>query len=462
MKKLHFITGLLTWVFVAGFFSVASCRNGNLSSPQDTAVIATGLDTPWEILWGPDNMLWITERGGTVSRINPDSRERVVLLSIDVTQQGEAGLLGMALHPDFASNPFVYLVYNYSDAGNIRERLVRFTLLNNQLVNEEILINDIPGNTFHNGSRLVFDASGKLLMTTGDAGNMQLAQDPSSLNGKLLRINPDGSVPDDNPTPGSYVWALGLRNSQGLAISPSGIIYATEHGPETDDEVNILQEGRNYGWPDVRGMCDTDTENLFCDEFNVMEPMVAYTPTLALAGLAWYGDGLIDEWRNSLLVTSLKAGQLLALHLNDQGTAITGTTVIYNNELGRLRDVCVSPQGRVFISTSNRDGRGDPDADDDKIIELYPSSATSIGDDFGSPDIRLYPNPTSGIIKAVLPDAFTNGSFEVFDLNGAVVLSGSGSFLVEGVDVSGLKQGVYFIRILNGNSVLSFPLTVMR
>lgn len=461
MKKLHFIAGLLTWVFVAGSFSAALCRNGKLSSPPDTAVIATGLDTPWEILWGPDNMLWITERGGTVSRINPDSRERVVLLNIDVTQQGEAGLLGMALHPDFASNPFVYLVYNYSDAGNIRERLVRFTLLNNQLVNEEVLINDIPGNTYHNGSRLVFDASGKLLMTTGDAGNMQLAQDPSSLNGKLLRINPDGSVPDDNPTPGSYVWALGLRNSQGLAISPSGIIYATEHGPETDDEVNILQEGRNYGWPDVRGMCDTDTENLFCDEFNVMEPMVAYTPTLALAGLAWYGDGLIDEWRNSLLVTSLKAGQLLALHLNDQGTAITGTTVIYNNELGRLRDICVSPEGRVFISTSNRDGRGDPDADDDKIIELYPTSATSTGESFGFPDIRLYPNPASGVFKAVLPDAFADGLFEVFNLNGGVILSGSGSFLVEGVDVSNFKKGIYLLRISNRNSAYSSRLVIL-
>lgn len=455
MKNLYMIFTIFTSVLVAGLNNVSVSQNSGGSTILDTVVVATGLETPWEILWAPDNMIWMTERGGRVSTIDPDSGEQVVLLNLDVTEQGESGLLGMALHPDFANNPFVYLVYNYSEAGNIRERLVRFTLQDNELVNEEVLINDIAGNTFHNGSRLKFDMSGKLLMTTGDAGNMQLAQDPSSLNGKFLRINPDGSVPDDNPTPGSYVWALGSRNSQGLDISASGIIYASEHGPTTDDEVNILEVGRNYGWPNVHGLCDTEPENVFCGEFNVKEPIIAYTPTLALAGLAWYGFDTIPEWNNSLLVTSLKAGQLLALHLDEQGTAITGTTVVYNNELGRLRDVCVSPEGRVFISTSNRDGRGNPVADDDKIIEIKPAFVTSVSDRQKLPAVKLYPNPATNTVKAILPDELMDGLYQIYDASGQLKMEGSGSSLKQGIEVSSLRTGIYNVMVRNGNSVYS-------
>lgn len=453
MKNFYLIIGILTLVLVAGFNKELSGQNSGGNTQLDTLVVAVNLDTPWEMLWGPDDMIWITERGGRVSRINPDTREREVLLEVAVAEEGEAGLLGMALHPDFEANPFVYLVYTYSASGGIRERLVRYSLQDGQLVNEEILINDITGNTYHTGSRLVFDHSGKLLMTTGDAGDMPLAQDPESLNGKLLLINPDGTVPDDNPTPGSYVWALGLRNSQGLDISSSGIIYASEHGPSTDDEINILEAGRNYGWPNVHGMCDTDSEMAFCEEFNVREPIQTYTPTLALAGLAWYGHQTIPEWNNSLLVTSLKAGRLMALHLDEQGTTVTGTTIVYNNELGRLRDVCVSPEGRVFISTSNRDGRGDPAMDDDKIIEIKPASATSVAENAGRPAMRLYPNPVTNSVKALLPDTFKDGFYQIHDSNGNLIMEGSGSSLMQGIEVITLKPGLYSVTVRTSDSV---------
>ena len=337
---------------------------------KDTVIITTELDVPWEILWAPDNSIWVTERIGRVQKIDPATGIKTKLLEIEVTTEGESGMLGMALHPDFPNTPYAYLVYNYSSGSDIKERLVRYTYQQDKLINEEILINNITGNTYHDGSRLIFGPDGKLYMTTGDAGDQPQAQNPSSLSGKILRINADGSIPSDNPSPNSYVWASGSRNAQGLDFSPSGILYSSEHGPESDDEINIIEKGRNYGWPEVEGYCDKVNEAEFCSENSVKEPIQAYTPTLALAGIAYYPYDVIPDWKNSLIVTSLKAGKLIVLKLNEQGIMVTSSATIYDNDFGRLRDVCVSPEGRVFVSTSNRDGRGNPENGDDKIIEI--------------------------------------------------------------------------------------------
>lgn len=364
---------LLFVVLAAGCNKKLESRNNedNGDNPsKDTAVIARNLEVPWEILWGPDGYIWMTERTGRVSRVHPDTRKLTVLLEVKVTNQGESGLLGMALHPDFQSEPYVYLVYNYSSGTSIRERLVRYRYYNEKLTQDKVLIDNIPGNTYHDGSRLLFGPDDKLYMTTGDAGDMPLAQDMGSLNGKILRINADGSVPSDNPVAGSYVYALGSRNAQGLDFSPSGILYSSEHGPESDDEINIIERGRNYGWPTVKGKCDKPEEEAFCSSKNVREPIYAYTPTLALAGIAYYGHDKFPAWKNSLMVTSLKAEKLIIHHLSADGLSVTKTTTIKDGDFGRLRDVCVSPDGRVFISTSNKDGRGDVTRDDDKIIEL--------------------------------------------------------------------------------------------
>lgn len=452
---------MITLFLVAGCNKKSESQNSGGNTQLDTAIIATGLDTPWEMLWGSDDQLWLTEREGKVTRINPDTRQRQVLLELEVTEEGESGLLGMALHPDFDANPYVYLVYNYTESGSIRERLVRYTLQGSELVNEEILINDITGNNYHIGSRLIFAPDGKLLMTTGDAGDMPLSQNPTSLNGKLLRINPDGSIPEDNPTPESYVWAIGFRNSQGLDISEAGIIYASEHGPDSDDEINIIEQGRNYGWPDVRGMCDTQEEIEYCEEHNVREPIQIYTPTLALAGIAWYGHETIPEWNNSLIVTSLKAGQLLILHLDEQGLSVTESTTVYNNELGRLRDVCVSPEGRVFISTSNHDGRGNPQQGDDKIIEIKPASPNSINNTDESSVIKLYPNPANNKLRAEFSDLYKEGTFRLYDAKGNLKLEGTNESLNNGIDVSTLKAGIYNITLQNGSHMASAQVLII-
>jgi len=368
MKRLFFYIALAV---LLGFIQEAKAQFFIGSTEVDTNSLVTNLDTPWEILWGPDNHIWFTERAGRISRLDPETGANNVLLSInEVHEESESGLMGMVLHPDFSNQPYLYVVYTYLDSGVIKERLVRYTYSNQSLSSPLILIDAIPGSSRHDGSRLVIDSNLKLFMTTGDATDQSLPQDLSSLNGKVLRLNLDGSVPDDNPIAGSYIWSWGHRNAQGLVIAPSGIIYSSEHGPSTDDELNIIEKGRNYGWPTVRGFCDTPTEVDFCNDSNAVEPIAAWTPTLAVAGTGFYSLGPISDWNNSLLVTSLKASELTVLNLSEDGRSVVQETSYFQDWFGRLRDVCVSPDGRVFLAVSNRDGRGDVSAGDDRIVEL--------------------------------------------------------------------------------------------
>jgi len=337
----------------------------------DTNTIASNLDTPWEILWGPDDQIWMTERYGKISRLNPETGEITELVTLnDVHEEAESGLLGMVLHPDFANNPYVFVVYTYLELSNIKERLVKFTYSNGKLDSPVTLLEGVVGANRHDGSRLIIDDNEKLFMTTGEAATITYSQDLTSLNGKVLRMNLDGSVPLDNPFQGSYIWTWGHRNAQGLVISPKGIMYSSEHGPANDDELNIIEKGRNYGWYKVQGFCDDGSETQFCADSNVVEPIAAWTPTLAVAGTDYYNNNAIPEWKNSLLVTSLKAGKVVALKLHEDGRSVVQEEVFFENWWGRLRDICISPDGRIFIAVSNRDGRGTVHPGDDRIIEI--------------------------------------------------------------------------------------------
>lgn len=328
-----------------------------------TRVVADDLGIPWEILWGPDNMIWMTERQGRVSRLDPETGAIQVLATLpQVKQINEGGLLGMALHPNFAVTPYIYLAYTYDFGGATRVRLERYTYQNNMLVAPVILIDNIEGASIHDGCRLLFAPDNTLLITTGDAANQSLPQDHASLNGKILRINPDGSIPADNPWPDSRLYTTGHRNPQGLCFGPDGKLYSSEHGPSTDDEVNLIQPGRNYGWPEVHGYCNLPAEQAFCADSNVVEPLTAWTPTLAVCGMEYYNHAAIPAWRGSLLVVTLKASRLLSLRLNNDGTEIIGEEEYLANTFGRLRDICIAPDGRVFISTSN--------SSNNKVIEI--------------------------------------------------------------------------------------------
>ncbi|GAI30312.1 unnamed protein product, partial [marine sediment metagenome] len=179
----------------------------------------------------------------------------------------------------------------------LTERLVRYTYDTDTLVNEMILLDGIPAGYYHIGSRVIILPDRTILMSTGDVGSASYALDTNRLHGKFLRLNLDGSVPYDNPIPGSYVWSLGHRNAQGLVRAPNGIIYSSEHGPANDDEVNIIEKERNYGWPEVQGFCDLPDEQTYCTANNVMEPIAAWTPTLAVCGLDYYDHDTIVSLR---------------------------------------------------------------------------------------------------------------------------------------------------------------------
>jgi aldose sugar dehydrogenase len=342
------------------FLIVFACNKKNKNNPLppgaveiQTKVLTDNLNFPWEIVWGPDNKIWMTERGGRISRVDTATGIVTPVLTIsEVSSQGEGGLLGMVLHPDFSTNPYVYVAYDYNQSGSYKGKIVRYSYNGSTLSSPVIIIGNISASNIHNGCRLLISSDLKLFITTGDASDQSNPQNSAVVNGKVLRLNLDGTLPADNPTSGSPVWSKGHRNPQGLVFA-NNILYSSEHGPASDDEVNIIEKGRNYGWPDVKGFCNETTEQAFCTANNVKEPIKAWTPTLAVSGMDYYNSNLIPQWKNSLLLATLKNSRLMQLKLDDAHTSVIETNEFFANEYGRMRDVCISPDGKVYICTSN-------------------------------------------------------------------------------------------------------------
>lgn len=414
--------------------------------------LTTGLTTPWELLWGPDNFLWMTERGGRISRVDPATGQLLPLLTIpDVVQTGESGLLGMAItSTPTAGTTLVFVVYNYADNGVLKEKLVRYNYSGGTLSNPLVLLNGLPAAQVHSGSRLLLLPDNTLLMTTGDASNVSLSQNASSLNGKILRLNFDGSIPVDNPTAGSAVYTLGHRNPQGLVRASSGRIYSSEHGASNDDELNLIEVGRNYGWPNVEGLCNLPAEQNFCQMNNVREPLVTWTPTLAVAGLTYYNHPAIPEWSNTLLLVSLKAGMLTTLQLNSTGTQVTQQANVWAGTYGRLRAICVSPQGRVYLTTSNRDGRGNPAATDDRLFVLEnqaytPTAARSARLSTWQPAPN--PVPAAAPARISLPALAGAATWELTDGQGRRVTQGVLAAQQAQLQLPPTAPGLYLLRL---------------
>jgi len=360
----------LPFVFIS-LIVFTQCNKSDNNNPTPTpadatikdSVIVQGLNFPWEITWGTDNHIWMTERGGKISRINPATGVVTPVLTItDVFASGEGGLLGMVLHPNFATTPQVFVSYNYNNGPNYREKIVRYTYNGTTLINPVIIIDNIAASTIHNGSRLLITPDLKLFISTGDASNTALPQNTNVVNGKILRLNLDGTVPADNPVAGNPYWTYGHRNPQGLVFA-NNILYSSEHGPGNDDEINIIEKGRNYGWPNVEGFCNTSGEQTFCTANNVREPIKAWTPTIATCGLDYYNSDLIPQWKGSLLLVALKESRLYQLELNGSSNSIITTTEYFANKYGRMRDVCISSAGKVYICTSNGGNA-------DRVIEI--------------------------------------------------------------------------------------------
>jgi glucose/arabinose dehydrogenase len=282
-------------------------------------------------------------------------RPQPLLSLTTVVAEGEAGLMGLALHPDFARNHFVYVCYA---TGNMHDVVMRYRDTGTALVEPRPIVQNIPAARFHAGCRLRFGPDRKLYITTGDATDREIAQDLRSLGGKILRVNDDGSVPPDNPFRGSPVWSYGHRNPQGIDWDPkSGLLFETEHGPSGfdggrgGDEVNIVEKGLNYGWPVIHHDQKRD---------GMISPLVEYTPACAPASAA--------IWRGDLYLGCLRGERLQRVRLdpNDR-RRIIGQDELFA-DLGRIREVVVGPNGALYFTTSNRDGRGDPAEADDRIF----------------------------------------------------------------------------------------------
>ncbi|MCR3955345.1 MAG: PQQ-dependent sugar dehydrogenase [Gudongella sp.] len=319
-------------------------------------VIGEGLEIPWEILPLSNGRFLVTERPGRVLVL--DKGEIYSLQGVE--HIGEGGLLGLEKSPDFDSDGHVFLYYTYREGSQILNRVSRFTLEEDTLVDETYILDRIPGSRFHNGGRLKFGPDEKLYVTTGDSQEPNLSQDVVSLAGKILRINPDGSIPDDNPFEESPVYAYGLRNPQGLAWHPiSGDLYASDHGPSSQDEVNRIVPGGNYGWPNVT--C-ADGESQYED------PVACYSEfTMAPSGLGFLPWDNLEE--SPLYVGGLRGSMVIRIDLDPEGNLIRQDQLF--GDFGRIRTV-VYHKGSIYIATNNRDGRGVVRENDDKILKITP------------------------------------------------------------------------------------------
>lgn len=410
-----------------------------------------GMDIPWEIIYGPDDHIWVTERKGLVSRINPVTKTKTIVLNLigTVYQNSESGLLGMVLHPDFENTPEVFMAYTYGTFSNIKEKLVKYTYNGTSLVNEVILIDNIIGNTTHNGSRIAILPDNTLIFSTGDAQNTSLPQDVGEINGKVLRVNLDGSIPADNPFAGNPVYTFGHRNVQGILQHPNGKIYLSEHGASSDDEFQILEAGRNYGWPNVEGFCNLSGEQTFCSANNVKEPLIVWTPTIAPSDLVYYENPLIPELDGKVLMTVLKDKKLIAFDLNDDGTAVDQQVHYLTNVFGRLRDICIGPDKAIYLAT-NGSSWSNTNPNTHSIIVLRTQSSNSLTEN-AEQQIGIYPNPVVSTFTVKFPEAFIGEQYTVTDLSGRTVLQGAILQAEMTLNADSLEKGIYQLNI-NGRS----------
>lgn len=334
--------------------------------------VAENLTIPWSIDWTPDGMILFTERNGNLRAIQDGQLLQEPLLSLGVGGV-EGGMLGVAVDPNYSDNHYVYVYYTYNELLSTTNKLVRYQLEDRVLNEDKVLIEGIPGGPFHDGGRIQFGPDGKLYITTGEAGNPDLSQDLNSLGGKILRINSDGTIPEDNPWENSPIYSIGHRNPQGLDWDDSGNLVATEHGPSgwrgtAHDEVNVILSGANYGWPDVIG--DETKEGL-------LNPILhTGDDTWAPSGAEFYYGDKIPQWYGKYFVATLRGSHLHMIDFDLQNNSVIFHEKLFQDEFGRLRDVKTGPDGFLYMLTSNQDGRGSPRTNDDRILRIVPMNNT--------------------------------------------------------------------------------------
>jgi glucose/arabinose dehydrogenase len=336
-------------------------------------IVVSNLDTPWSLAFDKNGKLFFTERPGKV-KVFYEGKLIELKVNINVKEIGEGGLLGLALHPDFPNLPYIYLYYTYQENDRIWNRVSMFKLVNDSLIEEKILVDKIPGASIHDGGRIKFGPDKKLYITTGDAAQPNLAQDLNSLAGKILRINPNGSIPQDNPF-ASIIYSYGHRNPQGIDWN-GNIMYESEHGPSGEkgfahDEINVIIAGGNYGWPLIVGGGNDN---------NYINPILeSGSDTWAPSGIVFYKGDVYPELKGKLLVACLRGEQVLVVDFDKNNPKkVVNYYTILSKTLGRIRDIAVDKEGYIYLATSNMDGRGTPKQDDDKIVKLKPNIKSQI------------------------------------------------------------------------------------
>lgn len=376
--------------------SAASCWFIMITSSvlsQQTAITATGvleevflpeganvrvevwidnLNIPWSLIFLPDGRALVSERPGKIRLIRNGKLEKESYAEPEVFHYGEGGLMGLALHPEFPKEPYIYFMHTYRENGRVYNRVVRLHDLGNRGAIDRVIIDKIPGGNNHNGGRIAFGPDGMLYIATGETFKAQLAQDLGSLAGKILRLTPEGEIPEDNPFPGSSVYSYGHRNPQGLAWHPvTQDLFVSEHGPSgeffkfANDEVNVIRKGGNYGWPEVIGRAEKES---------YIDPLLLWEKTTPPAGITFYGG--------DLFVATLRSNAVVKIELNIEKNGDYSYQVkrverwfaedFSKGEFGRIRDVVVGADGYLYFLTSNRDGRGTPRPNDDKIYRIVP------------------------------------------------------------------------------------------
>lgn len=498
----HFLPLALS--LIISHFSLAQTHTVGNTTLTEREVVGN-LDVPWEIKWGPDNHLWITERDGIVSRVNVETGDKYVILDLSsvLYDSYESGLLGMEIHPEFNNGaPYVFLAYTYGPSNNPQEKIVAYEYDSNtnQLINETVLVDNIDANSTHIGCRLLALDDLTMLITTGDAQLWNNSQNVNEITGKTLRISINhqdgtfGQPAADNPNPNSSVYTIGHRNAQGLAIGANGIIYSSEHGPSNDDELNIIQADANYGWPNVQGFCDNIsvdyyyaeylddnniTESEYCNQFGITEPLWSSgTSTIAPSDIIWYDHPAIPEFQNTLLMTVLKNKKLVRFQFSQDGHTITEEDDFFVETWGRLRDICVSPDGRIYLATN---GYGWPSQGPNEIIELsnndyytwscIDNACTEDADDSGeyqsleecelvctsisvgeviNNTITIYPNPAQEGQLITFDNLNTNELIAITDLRGKNILTKKANQNGNIYLNKALPAGVYLIHTQAG------------
>ncbi len=353
----------------------ASCRlvengygpQGNVSVRVEEVV--TGLDVPWGIAFLPNGDMLVSERSGSVRLVRNGKLQPQAVATIAVSDRGEGGLLGIATHPDVANNRFFYVYFTANTNGTPINRVERWRLSadGTTATRDRTIVDSIPVAQFHNGGRIRFGPDGMLYIGTGDAREPNLSQDVTSLAGKILRVTPDGQVPADNPFPNNPVYILGIRNTQGFDWVNTSTLWVSDHGPSGElgrsghDKVSVAQAGANLGWPTTY-RCESQQ--------GLVTPAIVWQQALPPGGAAIYTGNAIPEWKGSFIVAALRAEQLQRVVIDPQSGQVQRHEVYLQSQQGRLREAIMGPDGELYVTTSNCDGRGNCAATKDKILRI--------------------------------------------------------------------------------------------